>query len=273
MILISFYSLASYYFAYERDFIMLSRNYQTISTESCAADIVKMDYRTAAVFKKYGIEYCCGAKWPLKMICENNDLNADHVLQDLQDAIRVVQVSPALPFDDWKVDFLTDYITNVHHQYLRQALPYIKEQLGKFVAEHTSKYPYLPDLENYYNFLYKTMIPHLQQEEEIIFPYVRQIAHAYESKESYASLLVRTLRKPVEDMMHHEHDTLKKVLTRFRTLTNNYTAPENACTSHRVAFSLLQELDDDIVQHLYLENEVLFPKAIAMEKELLQKPV
>lgn len=102
---------------------------------------------------------------------------------------------------------------------------------------------------------------------------MRQISHAYESKESYASLLVRTLRKPVEDLMHHEHDTLKKVLTRFRSLTNNYMAPDNACTSHRVAFSLLQELDDDIVQHLYLENEVLFPKAIAMEKELLQKPV
>ena len=71
--------------------------------------------------------------------------------------------------------------------------------------------------------------------------------------------------------MHHEHETLEKTLHRLRLLTNDYTAPESACTSHRLAFSLLKELDDDLVQHLYLENDILFPKAIAMEKELLER--
>ncbi|HPN59857.1 MAG TPA: hemerythrin domain-containing protein, partial [Chitinophagaceae bacterium] len=121
------------------------------------------------------------------------------------------------------------------------------------------------------SFLDKTMIPHLLQEEEVIFPYIRQISHAYESKESYASLLVRTLRKPVEDLMHDEHNSIGKTLTQLRELTNNYTAPENACTSHRLAYSLIKELDDDLVQHIYLENDILFPKAISMEKELLER--
>lgn len=105
----------------------------------------------------------------------------------------------------------------------------------------------------------------------MIFPYIRQISHAYESKESYASLLVRTLRKPVEDLMHDEHNSIGKTLTQLRELTNNYTAPENACTSHRLAYSLIKELDDDLVQHIYLENDILFPKAISMEKELLER--
>lgn len=242
-----------------------------IDENSCAADIVKQHYRTATVFRKYGVEFCCGGKWPLKMVCETKGLDIEEVLLDLKRASRVLNIPGTLPFDTWKVDFLTDYIVNIHHEYLRQSLPSVKEQLGKFVAEHLKKYPHLQEVESQIEFLDRTMIPHLLQEEEIIFPYIRQIAHAYDSKESYASLLVRTLRKPVEDIMHHEHETLEKTLQRLRLLTNDYTAPESACTSHRLAFSLLKELDDDLVQHLYLENDILFPKAIAMEKELLER--
>jgi regulator of cell morphogenesis and NO signaling len=106
-------------------------------------------------------------------------------------------------------------------------------------------------------------------EEEILFPYIRQIAHAYKSRESYAGLLVRTLRKPVENVMQHEHETISKILNRIRLLTDNYQSPPNACVSHGVTFSLLKELDNDLVQHVYLENQILFPRAIAMEKELL----
>ncbi len=250
---------------------MEPRNVSLINSESVASDIVKQDYRTAEVFKDYGIEYCCGAKWPLRMVCEMRELKLENVLQDLRNVTRTINISSTIPFDEWEIDFLTDYIVKIHHKYLQQALPKTKEQLSRFVDEHKKKYPYLVEIETLFSALYKTMLPHLKQEEEIIFPYIRHIAHAYDSKESYASLLVRTLRKPVEDIMNHEHDTLEKILFRLRTLTNNYTAPEAACTSHRLAYSLLQELDDDLVQHLYLENEILFPKAIAMEKELLHQ--
>lgn len=242
-----------------------------ITEDSCAADIVKQHYRTASVFKKHGIEYCCGGKWPLKMVCETKELDKEDLLVELKNATRNIAIPSTLPFEDWKIDFLTDYIINIHHQYLRQSLPAMAEQIKRFADEHRSKYPQLSEVETQFNYLHKTMIPHLQQEEEIIFPYIRQIAHAYESKETYARLLVRTLRKPVEDIMHQEHEVLEKVLRKFRSLTNNYTPPEASCTSHRLSYSLLRELDDDLVQHVYLENEILFPRAIAMEKELLER--
>jgi len=242
-----------------------------INENSCAADIVKEHYRTANVFRKYGIEYCCGARWPLKMVLENNELDAAQVMQELTDAARMISIPASLQFTDWSVDFLTKYIINVHHEYLRQTLPQIREHTKKFVAEHLKKYPFLAEVERKVNFLDKTMIPHLLQEEEVIFPYIRQISHAYESQESYASLLVRTLRKPVEELMDEEHDTIERTLSQLREMTGNYQAPENACTSHRLAYSMLKELDDDLVQHMYLENEILFPKAIAMEKELLDR--
>jgi regulator of cell morphogenesis and NO signaling len=243
-----------------------------INENACAADIVKEYYRTATVFRKYGIEFCCGARWPLKMVLESHKLDQAQVMAELVAAARIVTIPANLPFDTWSMDFLADYIINIHHEYLRKSLPSIKDHVVHFVEEHRKKYPYLSEVERKVSYLDKTMIPHLLQEEDVIFPYIRQISHAYQSKESYATLLVRTLRKPVQELMEEEHDTMEKVLNQLRELTNHYTAPEGACTSHRLAYALLKELDDDLVQHMYLENEILFPKAIAMEKELLARP-
>ena len=146
---------------------------------------------------------------------------------------------------------------------------YLVETLERFVTGHKSKYPYLAELLGIVYELRDDLLPHLEQEEKIIFPYVKQIAHAYESREPYAALLVRTLRKPVENTMTHEHEQIANYLHRLRHLTNNYTPPPNACISHKVSFSKLKELDNDLVQHIHLESNILFPKAITMEKEML----
>lgn len=247
---------------------MLKRN--SIDKDQTVAAIVNNDYRTADVFRKYNIEYCCGGKYPLHMACQIQGVEEEEVLRDLEAATREVNTSNTLDFNGWHIDFLTDYIVNVHHHYLRKALPGVKDYVDRFADGHRKKYPYLEELQNVILQLHHSFIPHLEQEEEVIFPYIRQISHAYYSRESYASLLVRTLRKPVEEMMQHEHDTTAKLIKRMRGLTDQYNPPENACISHRVTFHKLKEVDNDIVQHLHLENNILFPKAIAMEKELLQ---
>lgn len=251
---------------------MKLKSADVINENACAADIVRTHYRTAAVFRKYGIEYCCGARWPLNMLIEDKHIDKETFMGELQKASRSVTLPGGLSYASWTPDFLIDYIINIHHEYLRNNLSTIRAQVEDFVKEHLKKYPYLAEVERKLNYLDKSMIPHLLQEEEVIFPYIRQISHAYNSKESYASLLVRTLRKPVEELMHDEHDEMENILSQLRELTGNYIAPEGACTSHRLAYALLKELDDDLVQHMYLENEVLFPKAIAMEKELLSRP-
>ena len=240
-----------------------------IDINSFVSEIVRQDYRTASVFRKHNIDFCCGGKWSLGMVCEMNDLKYESLKAELENATRTIQLSNTLRFDQWRVDFLTEYIINIHHHYLRDSLPKIREYLITFADGHLNKFPYLSEVLKGFNYLYKDIFPHLDQEEEILFPYIRHIAHAYESKESYASLLVRTLRKPVEEVMHHEHESISKTLYQLRELTENYTPPENACVSHRVAFSMLKELDNDLVQHIYLENNILFPKAVEMEKELL----
>ena len=243
-----------------------------IDRSSVVKDIVSRDYRTAEIFRKYDIEFCCGGNWELGAICDMKGLDMGEIKKEIETAIRTFCIHPSVRFNEWSIDFLTEYIVNIHHHYLKTQFPRIGDHLQHFTDGHRRKYPYLPEANQQYNYLVKSLLPHLHQEEEILFPYIRQIAHAYESRETYASLLVRTLRKPVEDVMHNEHVVVSKVLKCLRELTNNYSPPEDACVSHKVTFNLLKELDNDLAQHLYLENEILFPKAIAMEKELLQRP-
>lgn len=235
------------------------------------SDIVTNDYRTAEVFRKYGIEYCCGGKWPLEMVCHTKNIDINILTRELEEATRTVQVPNSLPFNEWDMDFLADYIVHVHHHYLKNQLPDIKSTLQKFTEEHGEKYPYLKELEKTYLKLYKELLPHLQQEEETIFPYIRQITHAFHSRASYASLLVKMMRKPIEELMNQEHVMVAGAIYKMRNLTGDYSPPARACTSHKVTFSRLKELDNDLVQHLHLENNILFPRAIEMEKILLSK--
>lgn len=240
-----------------------------IDRQSSAADIVAKDYRTAVVFRKHGIGYCCGGKWPMEMTCELQGINLEKLQQELEAAIRTIPVSNQLDFSNWSIDFIIDYIINIHHQYLRQSLPETMQILNEFVEEHLKKFPWLAELVIKYDLLIKQLEPAMKREEEVLFPYIRQIAHAHKDKEPYAVLLIKTLRKPVEETMFNGHEMVTKIISSIRTITNQYNTPANVCANHKVVMAKLKELDNDLMHHLYLEQMVLFPKAITIEKEVL----
>ena len=246
------------------------QNIYKIEPSSFVTDIVTQDFRTADVFRKYNIDFCCGGKWPLDLVCKNNNLEVEIVLNELQKIVSQSSSNAAIDFDSWDLDFLTDYILNVHHRYLKKALPEVKEQVNKFLDGHLKNYPDLAILEVIISRFMKEIPPHMKMEEEIFFPYIKQIYHAHKHRESYARLLIRTLRKPLEEVMLKEHETTGSNLHHLRTATNNYTPPGNACLTHKVTFGKLKELDKDLVQHIHLESNILFPKAIKMEQELLE---
>ena len=240
-----------------------------IAADALVTDIVISDYRTVSVFRKYGIDFCCGGKRPLSEACKTLHLDTDQVLNELNASMRNFTISNSLDFANWDFDFLIDYILNVHHQYLQLNLPEVQDMLAVFVSGHKSKFAQLEDLLKCFCAFKIEMILHLDHEEKIIFPYIRQIAHAHKSHETYSALLVRTLRKPIEQLLVYEHEHVEKYLLRLRDLTNNYIPPGQACTMHQIVLHKLRELDNDMVQHGYLENCILFPKAIALEKEIL----
>lgn len=247
------------------------RNLFKIEPSSFVTDIVTHDYRTADIFRKYDIDFCCGGKWPLETICQNKNLDTGTIIKELQNVVLQTASNAILDFDSWDVDFLADYIFNVHHRYVNRALPEVSEQTIKFLDGHRKKYPELEEIEVIIKKFLREIPPHMKQEEEIFFPYIKQIFYAHKNKESYARLLIRTLRKPLEEVMLKEHETTGTSLHRLRAITNNYTPPDNACIAHKVTFSKLKELDNDLVQHIHLESNILFPKAIAMEQELLKE--
>jgi len=241
-----------------------------ITNETFIRDIVSQDYRTSSVFFKYNIDYCCGGNASLQTACEIRGLDVDSVRKELSNSVLPTNISRPINFKDWDTSFLIDYIKHVHHDYLWENLPQMESVLRRFFDGHKKKYTWLPELLDFYLSLQEELKPHLQQEEDVIFPYIKQIARAYKNRESYAALLVRTLRKPIEQIMQHEEEKLSQFLHRFRKLTNNYQPPADACISHKICFQKLKELDNDLSLHIHLENNILFPKAIAMEQEMLR---
>lgn len=235
-------------------------------------EIVLQDYRTAAVFQRYGIDYCCSGKWPLDEACAMATADPAELERDLQLAMRPFKLPSATPFEEWPVPFLIDYIVIIHHDYLKKALPALNTAIHEFAKGHQSKFPFLFQLEKELTFFQEDLYPHLRQEEEIIFPYIRQLNDAFRENESYGRLLVRTLAKPLAGVSLAENTLIEKALRKFRELTNGHNVTDDSCITLFVILSRLRELGDDLRQHVFLESDILFPKALQMEKELLAGP-
>jgi regulator of cell morphogenesis and NO signaling len=235
------------------------------------SEIVSRDYRTAAIFLKHRMDFWGGEKWTLEEACARSQVPFDLVKRELERTVHHPVISNVLRFGQWDLGFLAEYIIHVHHDYIRHSLPGILEYLQRFAEDYKELYPYFSQVVKLFERMYKELLPHLSQEEEIIFPYIRQISYAFHHQESYAALLVRTLKKPVTDVMTHGHELVTGTLSRIRELTKNYDCPDDASRRQRACFALLLEVDNNLVQHMHLENNILFPKAIKIEKALLDK--
>jgi regulator of cell morphogenesis and NO signaling len=233
-------------------------------------DIVLNNYRAADVFKKWGINYCCGGNHSLEEVCKIQNLDKNAIDKELEKAAKKITISNNMDFSEWPIDFLIDYIKYVHHGYIYNNIPALTQSLDSFVNGHRKKYPYLVDVQEAFSILSAELIDHNKKEEENIFPYLKQINNTYNRKESYGSLFVRTLSRSLETTIEREHLRLDSLIKQLRKVTNNYIFKQDACTNHQVIYHKLKELDDDMLQHKYLENSILFPRIIAMEKELLQ---
>lgn len=242
----------------------------TVDPLLSVCDIVRDDYRTADVFKHYGINYCCGGQASLIKACDEKNLKLAEVVSELTKATHNITLPNTIQFQDWKPDFLIDYIINIHHAYLKYTLPALETNLTSFISSHTAKYPELKKVLSVFRDLKADILEHNQHEEEIIFPYLKQIINTHRRKETYGSLFVKTLRKPLHQVVEKEHQLITNLLLELRQAADFYSIPAGACTNYQVLINKLKELDKDLLQHKYLENDVLFPKVMEMEKELLQ---
>lgn len=232
------------------------------------SEMVREDYRLADVFKKWGISYCCGGNLSLSSLCEVKAIDQSLVEKELAEAKRTIAIPSSIQFSEWNIPFLLQYLSNLHHAYIRRITDTLVPQFNAYVAGHKNKYPYLEAVADLFQELTDELLKGVREEEEKLFPYLLQLHNTYQRKEVYGSLFVRTLGGSMTLSFSNNQKRISALLEQLRKLTGNYTFSSDVCTNHRVYYVKLKEFDDDLVQHMFLENNILLPKAAEIEKAL-----
>ncbi|MBI2284795.1 MAG: iron-sulfur cluster repair di-iron protein [Bacteroidetes bacterium] len=238
----------------------------TGENDETLGEIAAKDLRKAQVFKKYGLDFCCGGKKTVKEACAEKGLDVTKVEKELQQA-DALPASRPLPYGDWSLDFLADYIVNTHHSYVRKNLPDIKAYANKVMKVHGARHSELLRINQLVEEIYAELTAHLVKEEKILFPYIKELVAATNGTELLQASHFGTVQNPI-NMMEMEHEIVGKNLAEIRELSNDYTLPEDACASYSLLYRMLDEFEDDLHLHIHLENNILFPKALDIEKRL-----
>lgn len=237
-----------------------------IQENNIIGELVAQDYRTASVFKKYGIDFCCQGNRTINDACEAKQLDEKLVVSDLN-ALLQAQAGNATDYKSWPLDLLADYIVKKHHRYVEEKSLEIKPYLDKICRVHGEHHPELLEISEHFNATAGELAMHMKKEELVLFPFIRKMAKAKHSGTPLDPPHFGTVQNPIQ-MMMHEHTTEGDRFRKIDALSNNYTPPADACNTYRVTLALLNEFEQDLHLHIHLENNILFPKAIELEKQL-----
>lgn len=231
--------------------------------------LVVKDLRKAQVFTKYGLDFSCGGKKTVKEACAEKGLDVTKVEQELQQTDKVPASHP-MPYDEWNLDFLVDYIMNTHHRYIRKNLPNIVTYANKVMEVHGDLHPELLEINELVKALNDELTAHIAKEEKMLFPYIKELARTNKSMPQPQATYFNAIVDVVGNH-ENEHGGIGNSLNTIKKLTNNYVLPEDACASYTLLYRMLNEFEEDTHLHIHLENNILFPKAIQLETALLNE--
>jgi regulator of cell morphogenesis and NO signaling len=227
-------------------------------------DFVAKDFRTAAIFSKYGIDFCCKGQRTIEEVCDNNNIDETQLMEELN-TVLASENNPEIDFNSWPLDLLVDYIEKKHHRYVEEKTPVILQFLDKLASVHGSNHPELLQINELFQSCAGELAQHMKKEELILFPFIKKMIGATKSHASIEPPHFGTVNNPIT-MMMEEHDNEGERFRTISALTNNYTLPEDACNTYRVTFAMLEEFEQDLHKHIHLESNILFPKTKALEK-------
>ena len=227
------------------------------------AQIVNDNHKAASVFEKYDLDFCCKGKRSLQEACIEKSLPVEKLLAELQ----AVSNSCEVPVDFRKMTLtqLADYIVSRHHAYVKTEMPQIFAYLQRVATKHGDRHPEMRKVFELFSAIKNEMEEHMDKEELILFPRIEAAEEGALEKRT-ANMNVLYVKGPIQ-VMEAEHEQAGQLMGEIRQLTSNYTPPADACTTYRLSFAALQAFETDLHQHVHLENNILFPKAI----ELFQK--
>ena len=226
-------------------------------------EIVADDFRTAAVFKKYGIDFCCKGNRSIEEATERKKINPEDVYRDLENI--GAESNGNIDFNSWPLDLLADYVEKTHHRYIEDKTPALLQFLNKISKVHGERHPELVEVYQLFEESAHDLAAHLKKEELILFPFIKKMIYAQRENLPLENPHFGTVENPVT-MMKHEHSVEGDRFETIRELTNDYQIPTDACSTYQVTFKMLEEFENDLHKHIHIENNILFPKAIELEK-------
>jgi regulator of cell morphogenesis and NO signaling len=238
----------------------------SVTTEKTVREFALENPAATRVFEKLGIDYCCGGNQSLDQACRAANLAVDQVLDSLEMAEQTTRAAQNV--HDWQGEPLADltaHIISTHHKYTREEIARLGPLFEKVCSVHGKNHPELPDARATFAGLAQELTNHMMKEEMVLFPYIVRMEEAVIQKEPVLPPPFGSVQNPIS-MMEHEHDSAGNALRALRQASGGYAPPADACISYRTLYQALSEFEADLHQHIHLENNILFPRAIAMEQ-------
>jgi regulator of cell morphogenesis and NO signaling len=231
-------------------------------------EIVRRSFKASEVFRKHHIDFCCGGKKTLEDVCKEKNIDTGEMEAELNKVLSSPEES-VINFDEFPPDLLADYIEKKHHRYIEHNAPVIGKYLDKLVAVHGKRHPELEEIRTEFLASAGELAKHMKKEELVLFPFIRKMVLIINGKATPQAAPFGTVLNPIS-MMMQEHDVEGDRFRKLAQLTDNYTPPADACNTYRVTFEMLKDYENDLHTHIHIENNILFSKAVEMEKELFK---
>ena len=235
-----------------------------VATEKTVRELALENPAATRVFEKLGIDYCCGGNKSLEEACHSANLSIDEVLDSLEKACPATTPAPR----DWQAEpmaALIAHIKDTHHKFTREEILRLRPLLAKVCSVHGKNHAELFQIQDLFQDLANELSAHLMKEEMVLFPYLIRLEAAITGKEAVARAPFGSVQNPIS-MMEHEHDSAGSILRAIKGIAKGYSAPPDACVSYQTLYKALAAFEADLHQHIHLENNVLFPRAVAMER-------
>lgn len=226
--------------------------------------IVAQSFSSAAVFAKYGIDFCCHGDTPLNEACKAAGVSLDEVVNALESAPTTQ--SSRSEFASWPLDLIMDYVLKIHHRGIREKGPQTMELLNKVVEVHGQNHPELYEVKSLFLESLQELEMHLQKEENVLFPYLYDLCEAAYNERPIEQMHCGSIENPIR-VMRMEHEGEGNRYHYMAKITNNYTAPADACNSYKLAYQQVKEFMEALFEHIHLENNIIFPQAIELEEK------
>jgi regulator of cell morphogenesis and NO signaling len=219
------------------------------------AQIVNENHQTASVFEKYDLDFCCKGKRSLQTACEEKNIPAPLVAAEIENALH--QDDASKEFDKLSLTELIDHIVSTHHAYTKKELAQIHAYLQKVATKHGDRHNELYAIFETFSSLREELEQHMMKEELILFPRIKALENFAVNNDQR----IMNIQMPIV-VMEDEHEKAGNLLSEIRNYTDNFTPPADACTTYRLSFAALQAFETDLHQHIHLENNILFPRAV-----------